>query len=293
MEKPTPFRASVKTETLPAQQKMYELLRSGLIKNGVDFGEMEQLYRKSVAERAEESKKVLADTLKHSAALGAASHRDLKNLQTSMKELKNFVTASPDVDLNLVDTATNVTATEVLLSATSMAAQNNWAQFDYQTRESSTVTVDFTYQWLNSSDAYVVVNVIGFIAFNGVVVASTDGSFWPFVTQHSHTSINTYLIMTTLATGAAIEGAYLTGPTLNADSGGSWYEGNPGDYETATVLRGLPPTYDVVTIPPQSGLQVDVIGEFSADIDGGYAEFNFEGDGRQVSSIGVIISIVS
>lgn len=174
-----------------------------------------------------------------------------------------------------------------------MAAQNNSAQFDSQTTDSRTVTVDFTYQWTNTSDAYVVVNVIGFIAFNGIVVASTDGSFWPFVTQHSHTSISTYLIMTVLGSGAAIEGGNLTGPTLNADSGGNWFSGNPGDYETATVFRGLPPTYDVVTIPPESGLQVDVIGEFSADIGGGYAEFNFEGDGRQVSSVGVIISVVS
>ncbi|MFZ0595278.1 MAG: hypothetical protein WAM39_32745 [Bryobacteraceae bacterium] len=122
---------------------MYELLRSGLMKSGVDFKEIERLHRESVAEFAEESKKVLAKTLKHSAALAAASKRDLRSLQTNLNQLKNFAAATPDVNLTLLDTATNITATEVSLSATNMAAQNNSAQFDSQTTDSRTVTVDF------------------------------------------------------------------------------------------------------------------------------------------------------
>jgi hypothetical protein len=271
---------------------MYELLRSGLTKSGVDFAEMEQLYRKSVSEFAVETKKALAKTLEQSAALAAASERDLKNQQSRLSLLKNFSPVSPAINLTLLDTATSITASQISLSATNMAAQNNWAQFDYQTEDTSTGTVGFTYQWTNTSDLYVVVNVIGFIAFNGVVVAATDGSFWPFDHQHSHTTISTYMVMTALGSGAVFEGGYLTGPILNADSGGGWL-GNPGDYETATVFRGLPPTYDAITIPPQSALQIDVIGEFSSDIDSGYAEFNFAGDARQVSSLGVILSIVS
>ena len=293
MEKLTPFRSSVKTHALPAQQKIYELLRSGLMKSGVDFEEMEQLHRESMAEFAEESKKALAKTLQHSASLAPAVNRNLKDLQANLKELKNFTAASPSVNLTLLDTATSVTASDVSLSATNVAPQNNWAQFDYKTRETNTVTVDFSYEWTNASDVYVVVNVIGFIAFNGVLVASTDGSVWPWVSQHCHDSISAVLKVTTLATGGSMESGDLSGPTLDADSGGNWFAGNPGVYESATVFRGLPPTYNAVTIPPDSALQVDVIGQFGADIERGYGEFNFEGDGRQVSSLGVIISIVS
>lgn len=290
MSAATPSRSSGGRKILPAQQKMRELVQSGLTRAGLNFEELDGLYHQSKSEFATENEKRLSETLKQSAALTKAFQSDLKGIQGRLNAVKNFAPLNAPINLTLLDVATSITSDNVTLSATNMAPQNNWAQFEYSTESSGGAGVTFAYQWTNSSDVYVVINIVGFISFNGALVAATDGSFWPD-NQHSHSSINAYLGASVLPSGPSFQGITLTGPTLHADSSG-WL-GDPGDYETATVFRGLPPDCDVVVIPPQTSLQIDVVGQFYADIDGGYADFNFQGDGRQVASLGVIVSIIS
>jgi len=130
---------------------------------------------------------------------------------------------------------------------------------------------------------------LGFISFNGMVIASTDGSFWPFDHQSSRIVINDDLRVTA---GVVAESSGLFAYGLNADSGSDW-SANPGDYETGTVFRGLPPSVSALTVAPQEMIQIDAIGQFSSDIDRRLCGFIFQDDGRQVTSAGVIVSIVS
>lgn len=291
MSAPTSSRLTGGRKILPAQQKMRELVQSGLTKAGLDFAELERLHRESLSEFAVEKKRRLAEAMAKSVALSEQFHSDLKGLQARLNALKDFAPLNAPVNLTLLDVATSITSDNATLSATNMEHVNNWAQLDYNTDDTGSADVKFTYEWTNSSDVYVVINVLGFISFNGILTAGTDGSFWPIDTQHSHTSIYAYLKATT-PIGAVYQGGYLNGPTLNVDTGGGWL-GNPGAIETEPVFRGLPPDLNVLTIAPQSGLQIDVVGQFNADIDSGSADFNFQGDGRQVTSAGVIVSIIS
>jgi hypothetical protein len=276
---------------LPAQQKIRELTQAALTKAGLDFVELERLHRASLSEFAIEKKRRVAEAMARSVALSAEFESDLKGTQARLNALRDFAPLNAPVNLTLLDVATSITSDNVTLSATNMEHVNNWAQLDYSTDSTGSADVKFSYQWTNSSDRYVVINLLGFISFNGILTAGTDGSFWPIDTQHSHTSITAYL-RAALQSGAAYQGIYLPGPTLNVDTGGGWL-GNPGAIETEPVFRGLPPDLNTLTIAPESSLQIDVVGQFYADIDSGYAEFNFQGDGRQVTSAGVIVSIIS
>jgi hypothetical protein len=270
---------------------MRELSQAALAKAGLDFAELERLHRESLSEFAIEKRARLAEAMTKSAALTAEFKSDLKNLQDRLDGLKNVAPVNPAVNLTLLDVATSITSDNVTLTATNMEHVNNWAQLDFDTDNTGSADVKFSYQWTNNSDVYVVIRLLGFISFNGILTAGTDGSFWPIDTQHSHASIAAYLRATTQF-GAAYQGGYLSGPTLNVDTGGGWF-GNPGAIETLAIFRGLPPDLDALTIPPQVGLTIDVVGQFSADIDSGSADFNFQGDGRQVTSAGVIVSVIS
>jgi hypothetical protein len=272
---------------------MRELTRAALTKAGLDFEELERLHRESLSEFAIVKKERLAEAMRKSAALSAEFQSDLKNLQARLNSLKDFAPLNAPVNLTLLDVATSITSDNVTLSAINREHVNNWAQLDYDTDNTGSADVKFSYQWTNSSELYVVINLMGFISFNGIMTAATDGSFWPIDTQHAHASINAYLQATVLPPGAGVyQGGYLSGPTLNVDTGGGWL-GNPGAIETEAVFRGLPPDLNVLTLAPQASLQVDVVGQFYADIDSGGADFNFQGDGRQVTSAGVIVSIIS
>ena len=290
MPKPTTFLGTAKAGDLPAQKKMNELLRSGLAKGGVDFEELEKFYRQSVSEFAEEKKKLLAQTNSYSAGLSGDFERDLQSLRKRLDQLLLIPPLTSPTQLYLLDTATNITATRISLDSTNLARMNNWAQFDFSTKDTSIATVDFSYQWTNPADNFAVINVLGFISFNGALVASTDGSMWPIDHQHAHTSIDAYLSVNT--SGAIYTGTSINASIFNADSGGGWF-GNPGVYKTATVFRGLPVTEDVLLVGPQATIQIDVIGQFSSEIDSGYADYNFKDEGRQVTSAGAIVSVVS
>ncbi|HXE11653.1 MAG TPA: hypothetical protein VN633_06015 [Bryobacteraceae bacterium] len=274
---------------MPAQQKIRELTQSALSKANLDFAKLERLYRESISEFAVEKKKRLSEAMKQSAALLNAFQSDLKIVQVRLDAIKE---AAP-VNLTLLDVATSITSDNLTLSATNMAHTNNQAEFDFNTDSTGSADVKFSYQWTNNSDLFAVINLLGFISFNGILTAGTDGSFWPIDTQHSHASLTAFLRVTNLQSGAVVaQGSSLFGPTLNVDTGGGWF-GNPGAIDTEAVFRGLPPDLGILTVAPQTGLQIDVVGQFSADIDSGSADFNFQGDGRQVTSAGVIVSIVS
>jgi hypothetical protein len=283
----TSFRTSVKAASLPSQKKANEVLREGLGKGGVDFGKLEQLHHQSVAELKVEAKRTLAEAKKHSKTLSDAFRLDQKNLQARLSGISN---AAPDAQLFLIDTATGISAVGMSLSSTNLASQNNWAQFEFGTTDSGSATVDFQYQWTNPTGKFAVVNVVGFIAFNGMVIASTDGSFWPFDHQSSHIVIDANLRVS--GQGIVAQSGDLFAYGLNADSGGGW-SGNPGVYETGSVFRGLPPDLPVFTVAPRETIQIDVLGEFNSSIDSGYAGYIFQDDGRQVTSAAVIVSITS
>jgi hypothetical protein len=259
----TAFRTSVKTRDLPSQRKMNDVLRAGLGNGGVDVAELERLYRQSTSEFKAAADKALAKTKKHSAALAKEAKLELKNLQARVEATKNVAPA----ELYLIETATDITANGFSLTTVNRAPQNNFAEFEFGTNGNNYATVDFTYQWTNPKDKFVVVNVTGFITFNGSLRASSPSGIFG-------------------ASGPLF--AY----RLNADSGGGWW-GNPGVYETGTVFRGLPPAAYTFTVAPQETITIDVIGEFSTDIDSGSAAYVFQEEGRQVSSTAVIVSIIS
>ena len=293
MSAATPSRSLARSRIMPGQQKIRELTQSAFSKANLDFAELERLYRESISEFAVEKKKRIAEAMTKSVALSAEFQSDLKIVQARLNAVKDFAPLNAPVNLTLLDVATSITSDNVTLSATSMAHTNNQAELDFNTDSTGTADVKFSYQWTNNSDLFVVINLLGFISFNGILTAGTDGSFWPIDTQHSHASLTAFLRVTNLQSRAVVsQGSSLFGPTLNVDTGGGWF-GNPGAIDTEAVFRGLPPDLGILTIAPQTGLQIDVVGQFNADIDSGSADFNFQGDGRQVTSAGVIVSIIS
>jgi hypothetical protein len=277
-----------------SQQALNKLLQSSLTKAGVDLNKFETLVKQGQAEVREWAAKRKAENDAQAAAMQKTMQQTIESWRNTLVRPKDLPVPPPSpFQYFLLTTATDVFATSgISLAATNIAATNNWAEFQLETSDSSTQEVSFAFSWQNASDKFAVIQVDGYIVFNGVCEAISQGGFFPG-DRHSDVALfaELYLNLSSETPGTApFTAASEVALDLQADSGG-WF--SDGEILYQQLFRGFDLQYQYLLMPPGSTVTIEVAGRMTYSDSEGTANYVFVTMGRQVLCPAVLVTVVS
>jgi hypothetical protein len=289
--------ASPRVPNPAAQKAVAEMLKSTLKSSGFDLNKFEKYNKQAQSELREWAVKRKSQNSAERAAVQKTIEQTTAAWRDRIIRLQSYVAppASP-FKYYLLDTATEISATSgISLSAQNIAPTQNWAEFQFSTGSSNTQEVTFQFSWQNSTALYQVVNVNGYLVLNGECEALADSGaagIFPGGTSDVYVNANLYFLETWQPNGTTPIGVDSQRALDLEANGGGWFEA-VGAILDQQLFRGFDLQSQTVTIPPGGVLNIQVGCGLSCSIDGGSANYIFNGQGRQVLSPGVLVTVVS
>jgi hypothetical protein len=276
-----------------SRQAFDKLLKSSLASAGFDVKKLEALKKKNDAEVRNWLTKRRAEADKLTSSMQKTMQQSIENWRASLLGPKGLAVPPPATSqVFLLMTATDISATSgIALAGSNIGPQNNWVEFQLESTDSSTQEVTFVFSWQNTADKYAVINVDGYIAFNGVCEAIANGGFLPG-DRHSYVDLYGILELNVSESPIApnIFAASQSVLSLHADGGG-WF--SDGQILYQQLFRGFDLHYDTLVVPPQQVVTIDVSGRMTYSNSDGMSNYVFTTMGRQIYSPLVIVSVVS
>jgi hypothetical protein len=170
-------------KTSAGRQAIKRFLESNLGKAGFDFDAFGDLVKWSGAEARLRIADLKADADRMSHAGLQASHRMVDDLNNRLARFKGIDSSDAPAEFFLLDTASEISSVEITLDSTHIGPtpENNWARFFHDASAgdaSGQGVVSFGFLWQNPSDKSAVVNVHGYLVFNGFCSVFSNGSFF-------------------------------------------------------------------------------------------------------------------
>jgi hypothetical protein len=277
-----------------SQQALDKLLKSSFTTASFDLNKFDALVKQGQAEVREWAAKRKAEGEAQASVTQKTMQQTIENWRNNFVHPKDFAVppASP-FQYFLLTTAADIFATSgITLAGTNAAPTNNWAEFQLETSGSSTEEVSFAFSWQNASDKYAVINVDGYLVFNGVCEAISEGGTFPG-DRHSDVYLyaELYLNQSSQLPGTpAITAASETALSLQADSGG-WF--SDGEILYQQLFRGFDLQYQFLLMPPGTTVTIEVAGRLTYSNSDGTANYVFVTMGRQVLCPAVLVTVVS
>ena len=157
--------------------------------------------------------------------------------------------------------------------------------------------VGFYFLWENPSDRYAVINVDGYLVFNGLIGATESGGFLPgnrFATMNVSGVLRTFEWWNQPPTEplAQADQSQLV-RSITADMGGGF--GDVGDIESAHVFRGVDLSHTLFLVPPYGVTVIEVAAVLwsTTGTDGGDVSADFSSGDLQIMCPFVQIAVLT
>lgn len=285
--------------SLPIQNKdsrkaVTKLLGSEVIKAPVRKAFADILAADKTKQEAA-AKKMRAQALKTS----SAAAKSLKQLTVArVKAVQGFLAQpadTPSPELFLLERPIFIIPSPgTHLDNYQYADLNSWATLQSSTDASRIDTVRFYYIWSNPRSTYSVVNVDGFIVFNGYCGVGTNGGIFPD-DRYSQVIVNGVLEVYQWwiqPPVAMVSDPNQTVSALNLKvTSGGWFD--VGAIGGRNVYRGYDLRADLVVVAPQATLVFAVTATIGQYNNSGHSYIDFSNKDYQITSPFVIVSLVS
>jgi len=184
----------------------------------------------------------------------------------------------------------------IALDESEVIPSKSFAKFQGRTERSLRGDVQFWYLWNNPNDRFSVINVDGYIIFNGHGYVGADGGIFPGarsagLSVHGRLNILEW------------ENQPPTQPVSQPDQSVEALKlsvsatgfGEVGAIESRDVFRGYDLRHTLLVVPPRATLIFTVAAEISASCgsDSGLVEFDFSSGDFQVGSPAVLVTLLS
>jgi hypothetical protein len=276
-----------------SQRALNELLKSTLSSADFDFNKFDKLRKQGEAEVRDWAAKRKVEGDAQTSTMQKTIQQTIESWRSTFVRPKDLaVPPSSPFQYFLLTTAVDISATSgITLAGSNIASTNNWVEFQLETSGSSTQEVSFAFSWQNATDKYVVINVDGYLVFNGVCEAISQGGIFPGdrssnVELFAELHLNTNETPGTPSMTAASELAL----SLKADSGG-WF--SDGEILYQQLFRGFDLQYQFLLVPPGQVVAIEVACRLNYTNSDGTANYVFVTMGRQVLSPAVLVTVVS
>lgn len=184
----------------------------------------------------------------------------------------------------------------ISLDESEVIPAKSFAKFQGRTERNFRGDVQFWYLWNNPNNRFSVINVDGYIIFNGHGYVGTDGGVFPGARSAGLTVNGRLNIL-------EWENQPPTQPIPQPDQSVEALKlsvsalgfGEVGAIEARDIFRGYDLRHTLLVVPPLATLIFTVVAEVSASCgsDSGLAEFDFSSGGFQVGSPAVLVTLLS
>lgn len=297
-------RAAVSTDAnrSASSRAIEEALESSLRTAGFDVDRLDALVRESNARARETIANFMSETDRGGSDVLDATSRSVEDLRERLAQVTAASSGVP-AQTFFLDTATEISATPgISLDATHLGAapETNWARFFYDVSRGDEGwffvggdSVSFGFVWQNPRDEFAVVNVTGFLVFNGSCTVLSDGGFI-VIKNFSRLSVDAELAIHELwndpPTSPVAQPAQSWGLLrLFCDSSGL---AAPGNIDGENVNRGLSVGFDQLVVPPRGSVRLEVACNLFWNIHSGETQSDFSFGDRRLSCPGVLIGML-
>jgi len=286
------------TESKSARRHAAQALLEAMLTNaGIERDQFEAL-QESEAERHARIAQCLAEADAQAAARQGTVRRDVENWRYTVERLNTLASPAAPVQLFLLETAADISATPGLtLDATQIAPLNNSANlFLFSENEGRAEAVSFGFLWQNASDRYAVVHVDGYLVLDGTFQAIAYGGLHlPLDYRHCTVVVDASLNIQELWNQPPTSPVRQANQdwrmlTLEADASG-WFDDT--EMVTQDLYRGVTLQYTQLVLPPQGTARIEVSCVLTSTSREGQGRFIFRDFGRQVLGNGVLIGVLS
>ena len=287
-----PHSSSRRPESV-SQQALNELLKSTLASVGFDLNKFDNLRKQGESEIRDWAAKRKAEDDAHTSAMQKTTQQTIESWRSTIVRPSDLAVPPPSpFQYFLLTTAVDISATPgITLAGTNIAPTNNWVEFQLETSDSSNQEVSFAFSWQNATDKYAVINVDGYLVFNGVCEAISRGGTFPG-DRSSDVNLFAELYLSTneLPGTPSITAASELALSLKADSGG-WF--SDGEILYQQLFRGFDLQYQFLLVPPGQAVTIEVACRLNYTNSDGTANYVFVTMGRQVLCPAVLVTVVS
>lgn len=154
----------------------------------------------------------------------------------------------------------------------------------------------FYFLWENPSDRFAVINVDGYLVFNGVIGAAQDGGFWPG-DRYASLSVGGNLHTFEWWNQPPTEPLFQIDQNQHVDSvtatGGEF--GDVGDIESENVFRGIDLRHTLFVLPPHgvTVIEVTAVLQYRTGTDSGHVTADFSSGDFQIMCPFVLIAVLT
>jgi hypothetical protein len=290
--------AGTSAEVAAEQRDALRIIEHWAAKQGLDDGKFEAIRARAQAELQRGANDRAAAAVARSASVMQSF---VQAVERKRKSFETLIAAAPPVQPAFVtlESPYQIWATPgVAMPASSIVPWNSFAKVTFQTSDTSVYKeVGFDFAWENPSDRYALINVDGYLVFNGHLRATQPGGFWPG-DRWARLTINSTLRIyewwndpPTQPLGQSDQSQY--GLDKVYVGGGGF--GDVGGIVTRDVFRGVDLRHTLLAVPPHSLTVFQVVGILYCETgtEGGQVNADFNSGDFRIMSPFVLIGVLT
>ena len=283
---------SIRGQILKNQRAAGQLFESFLTKIGFETEKFEKIRAQNLAELRGISEKQHKDAITES----VPANQVLRNSTLArLKTIEQLGTTIPSPYYILLKTPIFIIPShDFILDSSQVAPLDSWGKFKIASETTGTDVLSFYFLWTNPSDKYAVINVDGFLIFNGNWNAGQNGGLFAgdsYGDLEITANLRLYEWWNQPPTQPTVQPDQTIEVLNVSNDQDSW--DNLGEVDAGAVFRGHDLKYGLFVMPPQGSVVIEVAATIQYWCQNGGISVDFESGDFEIACPFVSIAILS